>query len=176
MNRREFFKLAGIGTGGLLLASSVLGAVTQSEGQAVDRVAFAVDYALRHGARYADAHLGPCEIQGHGQSFEALHLLHDDLLGMRICVHDQWRQIVIRDLDESAIARNIDLALQPAPALQQPEHWISAQFDVSKRLAFQSSDLETAAHLQSAWLRYRSRPALPRHGRDILFCDMLITD
>ncbi len=175
MNRRDFFKLTGLGAGALFIAPTVLAAAWTDVWQAEDAVKFAVAHALAQGATYADARIGPCVLTGHETDFAPLGLLDTDLLGMRICTPQGWRKLVIRDFDRAAIQDNLAHAFQPAQEAAAPRtHWLTAQFCKHTVLAQRSSDDAIDAQINMAMLRYGQQLAMPAHGPHILFCDILL--
>jgi hypothetical protein len=175
MNRRDFFKLTGLGAGTLLLTPALLSAAWTDQWQAQDAVRFAVDHALRCGATYADARIGTCDLMGHGRAFTPVELLQTDLLGMRVCTAAGWRQLVLRDISQQSIARQLEVAVLPdLPLRTQKDHWISAHFCKEKVLAHHTSDAQTESELNMAWLRFGTRPPLPEDKPEILFCDILL--
>ena len=175
MNRRDFLKLAGLGTGTLFLTPTLVAASWTDAWQAEDAVNFAVAHALSEGAMYADACIGPCVLSGHGIDFAAQGLLETNLLGMRLCTPDGWRKCVIRQFDKTAIEENIARAFaQAAHPKQKRNHWLTAQFCKETVLAQRSSDTTTESHLNMAMLRYGQQIPLPENGPDILFCDILL--
>ncbi|HEX2899532.1 MAG TPA: hypothetical protein VHS96_07410 [Bacteroidia bacterium] len=175
MNRRDFFRLTGLGAGSLLLAPALLGSAWTETWQAQDAVKFAVAHALAQGATYADACIGPCQLIGQHADFAPVGLLETDLLGMRICTAQGWRKLVMREFDQAAIQRNLIPALDSHPALQADrEHWIAAHFCKEKVIARHDSDSTLGADLNMAMLRYGQRLSLPQNGPHTLFCDILL--
>ncbi|MCB9234625.1 MAG: hypothetical protein H6581_23415 [Bacteroidia bacterium] len=175
MNRREFFKLAGLGTGGLFFTSSLLASALNEHWQAGAAVDLAIQLALENGASYADARIGPCTIQGHKGDFAPVSLLNCDLLGMRIGGPHDWRYLLIRDLSETGIRENMKLAFTNQIEDSTTVPYISAQFDSEKMLASKTSDPEILEVLKMVSIRFAMRPQLPiKQGRDLLFCDILL--
>lgn len=175
MNRREFFKLTGLGAGAAFLVPTVLGAAWTDQWKAEDAVQFAVSHAQALGASYADATVGNCEIVGHTVAFAPLGLLESDLLGMRVCTPIGWRKLVMRDFAKAAIEQNLQSAFDPRMALQpERNHWLVAQFCKEKVLAHASSDAATERNLNTAMLRYGQQLQMPENRADLLFCDILL--
>ena len=175
MNRRDFFKLSGLGASALFLTPTVMAAAWTDAWRAQDAAHFAVAQALVLGATYADACIGPCELTGHATESAAVNLLETDLLGMRICTPLGWRKLVISKFDQAAICENLELAFGPASAAQAGRsNWLTAQFCKEKVLAQHSSDPLTEAQLNMAMLRYGQPLPSPKNGPQILFCDILL--
>ncbi len=175
MNRRDFFKLAGLGASALFLTPTVVTAAWTDAWRAEDAVKFAVAQAQTLGATYADARIGPCELTGHGDDFAPIGLLDTDLLGIRVCTPQGWRKLVIRKFDQASIKENLALAFGPASdAHTERKNWLTAQFCKEKVLAHRSSDPTTDTQLNMAMLRYGLPLPSPENGPQILFCDILL--
>ena len=71
MNRRDFFKLTGLGAGAAFLVPTLLASAWTEQWKAEDAVKFAVAHAQACGPTYADATVGPCEVFGHSEDFAA---------------------------------------------------------------------------------------------------------
>lgn len=174
MNRREFFKMTGLGMGSAFLLPGILSAAWTDQWNAEEAVAFAVAHARANGATYADACIGPCEVHGHKEGFAPVGLLDTDLLGMRICTPQGWRMVLLRDFSKAAIQRDLTPALEPAPEMQNArEHWLVAHFPNEKILAKHSSDTSLSHGLHGAQLRYGRPLDLPSNLPDTLFCDII---
>lgn len=174
MNRRDFFKLAGLGAGTLLLAPALMGAAWTEQWQAEDAVKFAVAHALAQGATYADARVGQGMLIGHHAASAPLDLLESDLLGMRVCTPDGWRMMVLRKADKATLAATLTAAIQaPAQSPAQRDYWMVAHFCQEKVLAQHASDSTVARDISMAQLRYGQRLALPKHTSDVHFCDFI---
>jgi hypothetical protein len=175
MRRREFFKMLGLGAGGILVLPSLIGAAWTETWQAEDAVRFAMAYAQKLGATYTDARIGPGEIQGKLEQFQPKSLLTSDLLGLRICTPAGWRHVVMRDFSKAAIAEGIDQVFRVDAQNAPDEHnWVTAHFHNEQMLAQGSSHPEVEQVLNTAWLRYAQRPNLPRNGHNLLFCDLIL--
>lgn len=175
MNRREFFKLTGLGAGAAFLLPTLVAAAWTEQWAAEDAVKFAVAHAMEQGAIYADACIGPSELIGHKDKFKPQDLLHTDLLGMRICTPAGWRKLVVRSFDKESIQRYLAHALDPQATLQpKREDWIAAQFAKEKVLALHSSDSTLALDLNAAMMRYGQPLAMPENTAEILFVDILL--
>jgi hypothetical protein len=176
MNRREFFKITGLGAGSLFLASAVLAAPWTEEWEAEEAVKFAVELAREHGAEYVDARIGPCDVIGNRGPEASVHLLQSDLLGVRVYSPQGWRVFVMRDWSMEAIRENLPLALKPATQTLEPhpQAWVTAQFCKEKVLAHHTTDSTTDSQLNMAWLRFAQRPSLPPDSPHFRFCDILL--
>ena len=175
MNRRDFFKLTGLGSAAMFLAPAVLGSAWTEQWNAQDAVKFAVAHALAHGATYADACLGPCEIVGQHDGFASTDLLASDLLGMRMCTAQGWRKVVFREFDRESIQKSLASVLVADIAMQAPrEYWLAAKFNKETVLAHASSDSSLEIGLNTAMLRYGQPLDLPFNGPNTLFCDILL--
>ena len=175
MNRKEFFKLTSLGAGAAFLVPTLLASSWTDKWEAEDAVKFAIDYARKQNASYADGCIGPCLLIGNADKFAPESLLVTDLLGMRICTPNGWRQIVLREFTRKAIQQNLDSVFD-ANRATQPEHnyWIAAHFSKEKTLAHLSSDSSLGPDLNTAMLRYGQPQVLPENGPHILFCDILL--
>jgi hypothetical protein len=175
MNRRDFFKLTGLGSATIFLAPAVLGSAWTAQWNAQDAVKFAVAQALAQGATYADACIGPCEVVGHQEDFSPSGLFESDLLGMRICTAQGWRKVVLREFDRESIQQSLSSALSNAVPKQAPrEYWLAAKFCKETAVAHVSSDSTLEFGLNTAMLRYGQPLDLPLNGPNTLFCDILL--
>lgn len=62
MDRRDFFKRAGLGLGGIFLSRNLVARHLDAELPAKDTLRYAVDYLMDGGAAYVDARIGECEL------------------------------------------------------------------------------------------------------------------
>lgn len=175
MNRRDFFKLTGLGSAAMFLAPAVLGSAWTEQWNAQDAVKFAVAHALALGGTYADACVGPCQIVGQQDGFAPAELLESDLLGMRICTAQGWRKVVFREFDRESIQKDLSAALATNVPIQDPrDYWLAAKFCKETVLAHVSSDSTLEFGLNTAMLRYGQPLDLPLNGPNTLFCDILL--
>lgn len=176
MNRREFFKLTGLGAAGLLLVPAVASAAWTEPWEAGSVVERAVAFALARGARYADARVGRCAVSGGREGQAALDLFEADLLGLRYQDARGWRQVLVRPCDGEAELDALLQAAMDAPALPAAgrDYWIAASYDTADVRASKSSDSTVAAQFQGTALRYARRSDLPAQLRDIHFCDFIL--
>ena len=180
MERREFIKRLGLGTGALFLASPLLSSALRPGWASADAVRFAVEQAMQAGAVYADACIGPCRLTGGKGPYASPNgpptpLLQDRALGMRICTESGWRQVLLADPSRSEIARQVPLALRASPDKRKPrEYWTSAEYAAHELLASHSSDPAIAAQIGHKWLRYADRQPLPPSTAQAFFCDILL--
>ena len=175
MNRRDFFKLTGLGAGAAFLVPTLLASAWTEQWKAEDAVKFAVAHAQACGATYADATVGPCEVFGHSEDFAATSLLESDLLGMRICTPFGWRKLVFPRFSQDEIRAQMQLVFDEKRPLQmERNHWLAANFSKETVVAHDSSDASVEAGLNAAMLRYGQRLDLPVNGPNSLFCDILL--
>lgn len=175
INRREFLKRMGLGMGGLLVASPLLASTWSSDWQAESAVQFAVETALKKGALYADASIGRCEIQGNSAHFAPTALKEQELLGMRICTPEGWRNVVFSKFQRADLLKAIPESMAASPqGVASDEYWITAHFDQEQVKAQHNSDPHIAGQLANKWMRYANRIALPNSSKDLLFCDILL--
>jgi hypothetical protein len=104
MNRRQFFQRSGLGTASLFLLPGMLSAAYLEESKANDVLSMALDLLRARGAEYADARLGICKIEGHGNDFKPLELFNDAYLGLRFQIGDQSRNVILRKFRPGGIA------------------------------------------------------------------------
>lgn len=168
MKRREFFKWAGLATGGLLAVPGLIAATNPTPEQE-DALDFALRYALENGALYADARIGPCELKGHEHP-----IFQTDLAGFRICTADGWRNAILRDLKRPALEKALDHMLTAKTSVAQTSDWHSAVFDAEKVLLKRSSDPAIEKELQLAPSRFAERGPLPQSDSRILFLEILL--
>lgn len=175
MTRREFLQRNTLVAGGLLLAPPLLASAWTDQWRAESAVRLVIAYALGHGAEYVDARVGHCALTGHGKDFGSVSLLESELLGARICLAGEWRHVVLHDLSERGLRRQLPQVLQASTATkrQRPD-WISATFDEETLLASGDSDPATKSALHAAWMRYSEQRPLPSGSGDLLFCDVLL--
>ncbi len=175
MNRREFFKLTGLGAGAAFLVPTLLASAWTEQWKAEDAVKFAVAHAQACGATYADATVGPCELVGHSEDLTPIGLLENNLLGMRICSPSGWRKLVLPAFSQSEIRQQMQLVFDESrPKQPERNHWVAANFCKETVLAHHSSDASVEAGLNAAMLRYGQRLDLPENGDNLLFCDILL--
>ena len=177
MDRRDFFKRAGLGLGGLFVAKGLLASQLTDGAAASQTLQYVVDYLKERGALYADARIGPCELIGRDQNFLPNSLFRSELLGVRVAREEGWRHAVISDLEQPALDRSLDLLLQAEVKEGTPAgKWVTAQFDMGKIISGHSSDPEVAHELNQVSLRFTEKTAIPQGSQDLLFCDLLIEE
>lgn len=158
--------------GSAFLLPSILSAAWTDHWNAEEAVAFAVAHSRAHGASYADACIGPCEVHGHRENAAPLGLLDSDMLGMRILTPQGWRMVLLRDFSKAAIVRDLQPALDPAVPMQpRRDHWLVAHFASERLLARHTSD--STLNLHGAQVRYGRPLSLPMNLPDTLFCDII---
>ena len=177
MDRRDFFKRAGLGLGGLFVAKGLLASQLTDGGKASQTLQYVVEYLTERGALYADARIGPCELIGRDQNFLPNSLFRSELLGVRVAREAGWRHAVISDLEQPALDQSLDLLLEATVKEGSPPgKWVTAQFDMGRIMAGHSSDPEVARELNQVPLRFTQKAAIPQGSKDLLFCDLLIEE
>lgn len=168
MKRREFFKWSSLAAGGLLAVPRLMAAHRPTPAQE-DALDFAVRYAMENGALYADARIGPCELQGHAHP-----IFQTDLAGFRICTADGWRNAILRDLNRAELKKALDTMLSAKSGGGQTPEWRSAIFDAEKILIRRSSDPDIEKELNAGSSRFAERSPIPVGNSRILFLEILL--
>lgn len=177
MNRRDFFKRAGLGIGGLVVSKNLLARHLDSELSAQNTLCFVVDFLLKQGADYVDARIGECDLMGKSKSFLPNSLFRAEMLGIRIAKDDAWRHVVISDLSQPGLTETLNLILKAKPIKDNPEReWVAAVFNIDKVMAEHSSAPEVTKELDQTHLRFAIRDGIPNGTADLLFCDLLIVE
>lgn len=175
MDRKDFLKSAGLAAAALFVRPEKFVSRWDEDLDAQDFVSQALAYALANGAIYADARIGECTLVGYDDAHEAIDLLKDNLIGLRICTNAGWRNFILADLKSKDLEARIKEAMAaPIQNTTPNKYMLSAHFCQDKIKAYKSTDSQIESMLNTAQIRYAQTQALPSNSNNIHFCDLLI--
>ncbi len=163
INRREFLKRGSLGSLGLLVTTQLWGQVLKTSDAPAEIVAYAVDYAHSQGFTYADARLGPCELNG-AASTQRLGLRLANGRSFRALVLDQWTRADIREAIRHC-HQAPDANPSPSPV---------AIFDEEEVLATAETHDEVQAQAGDPWLRFAPPALTPKDGSFYSYVSILL--